>query len=404
MKKSIISITSFFTFGIGLLCHYLGHLISVIGEKGIFNKVLSVVGLFIIIMNLTFRKYYTPFKNKNLLIVFYLYLIWSLFIVIRIDTLLLSSDTIDLLRLFLFDERFFLSYFTPVVVFFGIKYFKFKDVFYVCIMYSVVNVILFLFYVNVIFDYSLSMYSSWIAEYIGLLFLPVSITLFSFRFISRKYIIIPFFSLLISLFSSIFLGRRSVTFIGLLSASFFIYMIFRNSKNKLMLSIMVVIMLFSSYNYYNGTIEVKSNGLLKERMDIDNRSPEDRDSMNSLTSVEFFTGKGLTGSYFSREHGFTRGMVESGIQHMILKGGLIYLILHYIILVYSFLLGFFKSNNDLIKGASLFILLKILILYPIGSPLFDFQEVILWICILYCNSIKFRKMNNYEVSCLIKYS
>lgn len=397
MQNKVLSKSNFILFGIGVLFHYLGHLLSVIGEKGILNKTLSIIGLTIIVFTFIQNLKFIPFKKKYVLAIFLIYLIWSLFIIVRVDTQYLSTNTNDLLRAFFFDERFFLSYFIPLIVFFGKNFFKFKSIFYICILYSIANIILFCLNVQYVLNPELSVYSSWISEYIGLLFLPVVIILFSCRFVTNKHLLLPFISLLISLFSSVFLGRRAVTFMGLLSFILFIYMFYRKSKNKVFSIFIIILLITGSLLYYNKYILSKSDGRLVERLNTDNRGPEDRDSMNSLTTLEFFIGKGLTGSYYSKEHSIYRGMVESGIQHMIMKGGFIYLVLHLTILFYSFFVGFFKSNNDLIKGAALFILLKIILLYPLGSPQFDFQEVILWVCVLYCNSTAFRKMNNISI-------
>lgn len=355
---------------LGLTLHNFGFILSVVGEKGIANKFLSILGLLLILIS--FFQY--GFKNncsKILTVLVSVLLIYETTIIFRFEENIFDLTDTDVQRKMFFDERFFLSYFLPLICF--LKKVNFKAVSYFCIINLCIAVIMLITFRNEIVLYDTSEYSSWIVESICLLSIPVSLLLYLSFTISKRTVIFIIISYLVLLLTSIWLGRRSVSFELIIALIIFVYL---NAKNK-KVYMGCIILLILAYPYI-GKLYNSDNSRLKDRMEIDNRSPEDKDALNSLTGIYYYIGKGIDGEYYSHAHAMNRGIVETGFSHMMLKGGFVFVFLYIIIMIRAVFLGFFNSKNKFSKGLAFYVLVQLVSMYPLPIPVMNLQCFILW--------------------------
>ena len=371
---------------LGLTLHNIGFILSVVGEKGVVNKFLSILGLFLILMSFL----QCGFKNnrsKILTILVSVLLIYETTIIFRFDENIFDLTDTNVQRKMFFDERFFLSYFLPLICF--LKKVNFRAVSYFCLINLCIAVIMLITFRNEIVLYDTSEYSSWIVESICLLAIPVSFLLYLSFTISKRTVIFIIISYLVLLLTSIWLGRRSVSFELIIALIIFVYL---NAKNKkVFLGCIIILMLVFPYI---GKLYNSDNSKLKDRLEVDNRSPEDKDALNSLTGIYYLIGKGIDGEYYSHAHAIKRGIVETGFSHMMLKGGLVFVFLYIIIMMRAIFLGLFYSKNKLSKGLAFYVLVQLVSMYPLPIPVMNLQCFILWYSIALLDNKGIRYAND----------
>lgn len=371
---------------LGLTLHNFGFILSVVGEKGIANKFLSILGLLLIIIS--FFQY--GFKNNRsniLTILVSVLLIYETTIIFRFEENIFDLTDPDVQRKMFFDERFFLSYFLPFICF--LKKVNFRAISCFCLINLCIAVIMLITFRNEIVWYDTSEYSSWIVESICLLAIPVSLLLYLSFTISKRTVIFIIISYLVLLLTSIWLGRRSVSFELIIALLIFVYL---NAKNKKVF-MGCIILLILAYPYI-GKLYNSDNSRLKDRMEIDNRSPEDKDALNSLTGIYYFFGKGIDGEYYSHTYAMKRGIVETGFSHMMLKGGFVFVFLYIIIMIRAIFLGFFYSKNKFSKGLAFYVLVQLVSMYPLPIPTMNLQCFILWYSIALLDNKGIRYTND----------
>lgn len=385
---------------IAVLMHYSGHFMSVIGEKGVVNKALSASGLFLILVIFATSRLKWQFKGA---ISFWIsfFLLYSFTIVIRIgDIDFLDLTNPDNLRSIFFDGRYTLGYFIPFFSLLGFNTFTFRNLTIICIIQIFVSLLMSVIYFPYILMSLESDYSAWIVEYMGLLVIPSGIVLLTGRYSNKWLITIIVMGIFLCVFFAIWRGRRSVTAIPAMILILYILSIIKN-KNSIISKFFVILIVFQIGIKLYEKVYNNEDSLLSQRIDTDNRSPEDRDVIASLDGFDLFFGKGLNGMYFSKAYQFERGICESGTHHMLLKGGVFFLLLYYLILILSFTSGI-KAKNKFVKGCSLYIALMSFALYPLGSPVLSIQYVVLWFCIIVCNNSQLKNKDDKEIKLYFK--
>src|SRR5690606_6775768 len=92
-----------------------------------------------------------------------------------------------------------------------------------------------------------------------------------------------------------------------------------------------------------------------------------------------------------------RVMIETDYLNIILKGGVIYLGLIFLVSIPAAFLALFRSQNLLSKAAGIWIVLWILSLYPLNVFNPDFNHLLFWICISIGYSQNIRQMSNETI-------
>ena len=246
-------------------------------------------------------------------------------------------------------------------------------------------------------------------------FSSVSFSLLLWPVLKNKKKIIPviIFGILALLTTIIMARRGSSLSIGIIFI-FTIYQIIKKISflKRILLFILLLGIGISLYNYYKINskgifINITEKGMNDSRGEV-NRYFE-KDVFNSL---DLWFGRGLNGEYYcpqryvDPEGGYMyvtyRQSIETGFYHLILKGGIIFAIIHVLILLGAVIKGMFHSNNIVIKSFSLWILLSLIELYPFGWPTFSIKFLLIWIGVCLCYSRRYRKMNDQKICNILK--
>ena len=116
------------------------------------------------------------------------------------------------------------------------------------------------------------------------------------------------------------------------------------------------------------------------------------------SATEWIFGRGL-GGVISREASTDRvvDFVESGFLVLLYKGGLLYMITFFVILLRATYLGLFRSNNDLVKALAIQLPIYIFSMYAWNWPEFSTKYVFMWISVATCFTPQMRELSNEEV-------
>jgi hypothetical protein len=346
-----------------------------------------------------FIKFFFNYSLKNN--IFSIFIIWQFFIIIRIN-----NFNIDEIRLILFEPTHFLSYLTPFVVFLPISsIFSHKKIL-ILLFFSLFFILLHFF---VIYNYPVNNLSDLI---IMSSLAPVGILLLLSKYLNKYLLFSTIIIILLIIFIALFYGRRSILISSIL---YIIFSLFINllKNNKLNSSFKFIIILFISlisfYSIYL-FIENSDNSSFQifNRINIDSRSDVFEAFFKDFKIQDYFIGRGIDGGYFQtiNYYNFTdtdfhqvtyRTNIENGFLYMIMKGGIIYLILFLLILFNAIYLGFFKSNNFMVKSFSSYLLIYFIDMFSYGQPTFVFKYFLVWICISFCYSQRIRILNDNQI-------
>lgn len=119
---------------------------------------------------------------------------------------------------------------------------------------------------------------------------------------------------------------------------------------------------------------------------------------------DWYVGRGLNGEVrrsLIGKNDIGTG-IENGYLHIILKGGLFYLLLFMFISLRSVYLGLFRSRNDISKATAVLILGHFINMLFFGVPAFSSKYILLWIFIVAGYSSGIRLKTNHEISKLMQ--
>lgn len=145
-----------------------------------------------------------------------------------------------------------------------------------------------------------------------------------------------------------------------------------------------------------------------DNITVDTRTFLFTELADDFSAAQVIYGRGVLGTYYSpyfaftESHGLegdssTRSVVEVGYLHMILKGGAIMVILCLIVLVPAAYLGVFRSNNSIAKGGG-YLIAAYLVMWTVSYyPVFNAENIILWMAVGACTSPRFRALRDTEL-------
>lgn len=168
----------------------------------------------------------------------------------------------------------------------------------------------------------------------------------------------------------------------------------RTSKVKMVFMAVIVgllgFVLFTNMNdsFFSTLIE---RGVEDSRSGVENSFYTDMGSMS-----DWVFGRGWFGQYYDSGFDRYRTGLETGFLTLILRGGLFYLIPYVVILILTFIKGYFLSNNLFCKSFALICLMQVINLYPFGWPSFNFFHFIIWLGVWVCNS-SLRRLTDREI-------
>jgi len=300
------------------------------------------------------------------------------------------------------DRTFFLPYLIPLIV----LLIKFDISFFLTLFrYAVPLMFLVLFVQLFIFAFELSP-ANWLEQFerINLFNIGSSFLILISHFSRRKYvsaILILHYILFIIL--ALVYGRRGGAISGLLLLLFMIFLRLRspliNIKKRVAMYIMglLLVVIVFSFGYLLQSTYAFERGFSKDAFE-ESRGAVFRDFHEDFTSAsDWIFGRGIMGRvYRSFYSGGSLDIVEQGFLTVILRGGLLYLIPFVLIFFRAIYLGFFKSNNDMIKALSILVFLHILLMFYFNLPDYSTYYVFIWIAIGACYNPNLRAISNAD--------
>jgi len=119
---------------------------------------------------------------------------------------------------------------------------------------------------------------------------------------------------------------------------------------------------------------------------------------------DWIWGRGLDGTVLrsmNEEEGGVGNIIENGYLFTLLKAGGLYLLLMVLIFLWSAFLAFFRSRNYLVKSFATILVLHLVIMVAFNLPVFSSEYVVVWICVVLCNSSELRKLSDEEVKLIL---
>ncbi|MBK8501587.1 MAG: hypothetical protein IPL46_04910 [Saprospiraceae bacterium] len=171
-----------------------------------------------------------------------------------------------------------------------------------------------------------------------------------------------------------------------------------NTKVKGILVIFSIVLGLIIINY--GITSYQQSDLflnLKLRGFEDTRSGVETMFYRDMNGMDWLIGKGMAGQYYcpgidSGDLSGYRFVIETDFLNIILKGGIISLILFFLIAIPAVIKGLFFSKNNLSKASAVWILIGIINMYPSAVNTFTLNFVLVWICIGICHSPLIRQL------------
>lgn len=203
-------------------------------------------------------------------------------------------------------------------------------------------------------------------------------------------------------------GRRSAAFSSIIYILIFFLMKYYRSNPRIFRKILVLgiisvglVQLYETPQFQE--FLGKYFEVLAGRIDSDTRSWAEDEMINDFNKspLDWIWGRGLMGTFHTDNSQLfntsNRDSIETGYLYMILKGGILLLIPYVFILLRSFYLGWFKSENWFVKYCSLIILFRLIQLYPGGHLMFNFHGLIIWAMIAICNNKVWRYQDDFQI-------
>lgn len=210
------------------------------------------------------------------------------------------------------------------------------------------------------------------------------------------------FSAFFSLFCAAYFARRGVLLSYVVTYLFMIIinLHFQTKRKKLfsLFKYSIAIMILASFVFVIGSTVFS---VIYGRMGDDTRTLVEVELLEQMeSSGVMMTGKGYAGTYYSEfvdSSGIDRDGIETGYLHLILKGGIVYLVLMTLSFTPAVMLGFFKSNNFCCKILSCFALIFIVFFNVANSNVtFSIRYFIFLVVIYILYNPRYRKMSDKE--------
>ena len=307
-----------------------------------------------------------------------------------------------------------LAFFLPFITFLNYRKFKLSAFLQLAILVSIIGIVCFLFEAgNLLSEYGFPWknYSD--------CFDSVAFCLFLLPLMKnkRKYFVIAVFGIITLLITTICARRGATLTIGIIflfSACLYVKII--SYKNALMYWLLIIGFIlggfilggFIFYRQQSNALfqNMAQKGIYDSREDVARYFEKDM-----FNSPDIWFGRGMNGMYYCPQRYIVDGKyeyvkyryaIETGFYHLILKGGIIFAVLHVLILFGAVINGLFLSRNMVVKAFSLWILLSLIELYPFGWPSFSIKFLLVWIGACICYDRIYLNMDDEQIRQILK--
>ncbi len=348
------------------------------------------LGLVILIYSavniLTFR-----FSNYYLKTLFILYFSWLLFVILRDSTALLNFTSIKNFLLSAFSDG-GLFYFVPLTLFLPKNSAFYKTTFDIIFILGIVYVLFDIILIKSLIIAGDNPKSQEIFEILSGLSLPCGFILCTYPYHSKFKNLVALGVILLTLGFALIRARRGLLFFSssICIAAYLIY--FFHSRKRYFLLYFTLLLISVGSLYASNLYHIRENrilGFITQKGDEDTRTGIELYFYDDMKTKDWIIGKGMLGQYFCpdiEENQLTnfRNVIETGYLQLILKGGLISLVLLLLIATPGFIMGILFSKNILAKACGAWILIFIGCLYPRDVVKFDLNYLLFWISIGVC--------------------
>ena len=309
-----------------------------------------------------------------------------------------------------------LAFIMPLLVFVNPEYLDFK------FLKKIMMVLVFIFIYVVIDNYQAIFLETYImrasveggenygvivgiVEYVTSFFMLSAFLLFIPKFIPSKNWYIAFVCLLVSIvIVAIGARRSSLAYMALIMiGSIYFYTRGRNTSKAFryitVLSIIGILVYYITSNLDTSFSLLQERGLSNSRETVEGEFWQDMGD-----GLDWVFGRGLNGKYYAASTSYLdsslsvyRNICETGYLNIILTGGVVSLIFYISILLRAALRGWFKSNNNLTKAFSAYIVVSIVSLIPFGLLSFTLTFFVVWIGVSICNNPYYLNLSDDEI-------
>lgn len=401
MIKTNSKFSSFDWMLLGVLLYEINLLFD---EHSTYSILLGGLAYSIVFYNAFFRlSHRMPFYGYKR-ILFILYIFWNLFIILR------SLLTTGLSGLSPFNQVGWPALLTPLIVFIGFRDLSLKSIFKFSYFYGILGILITILYFKEIFRPNIGIIGEEYQDYIAIVMMPyvflfsISFMVLCYAFVPAKYKTVAFWTMLASTVIVLFSARRGSLFMNLLFLIFTFYLyVFTSKKGSKLIKLLfvlsiVIVGIVTFFMYADSTFS-----LFFTRLGEDTRGSVEMAFYDSFKgeTLDWIFGRGINGNYYCIlfDDSFVnyRGIIETGYLYIILKGGFVSLFFYLFFLLNSAYLGFFKTNNTLTKAMALYLVAHIIYLLPFGLPTFNLEYLIVWICVIYCQSKPWRMKSDTDI-------
>lgn len=342
-------------------------------------------------------------RNKYLKFLFISYCIWTLIIIFRG----ISFD-LNFLRNSLLDAKFgILLYVAPLILLFPKYPVYFRRLFDTIIILGICLIALDLLLLPRLLERSRE--TQEVIEYLTwFLSLPCGFLLLTYKYHSKKRIVLALTVMIITLLFSIYKARRGLSFMQITILTYYYFLYLSNTKNSVIILYLTLLIIALGLLYASSIYQIHDNKLLSfiaEKGEKDTRTGVELYFYDDMKTMDWLIGRGINGEYFCpyfSELTDYRILIETGYLQIILKGGIIRLGLYLLISVPAIILGLFNSKNLLSKAAAIWIIVGLISLYPATMESFSLTYLLVWISIGICYSKEIRQLSDKKIETFLK--
>lgn len=336
-------------------------------------------------------------KDKAFRIIFWLFLSYSIILVIRGFT----STPIDLTSTFR-ESHVFWSFIIPLAVFFDKRIFTIILLFRIIYVFGIIFLIIGLVFPQALIDRLIS------PRIISVFAIGCGFLLMNAKYFTNRTVNIAFTVLVVAMLSYIYLARRSATFTlgSLIMASYFLN--FGDKSKKMIFKLFPVVLVATGIFFYINSSSSALTKRMNERLLEDSRT-ELYKPFFLQSDQFFFFGKGMNGTYYYpmeesvQEDGLVfndvvyRNVIENGYLQLLLTGGVINIVLFLSILLPGAIIGIFKSKNQFSKSCGIIVFIWLIDMFFYGLPELSIHYLIVWISVGVCYTPAIRKKSDRQL-------
>lgn len=390
-------------FWFGVLIYTLGFTSSRIPNPVfIISDLLRLIGLFMFVPT-AFVIAKSNFSNTYFKVCFIIYCSWAVFVIFR---------GVSLNYLFIKNTVFtpfggIFAYLVPFFIFLPKPPLFYKLLFQVIYILGIFFLLQIFISWNSLFDLENLDARDNFEILVKTLCLPSGFILLTYNYHSFFKKLIAIIAVVIAFLLTVQMARRGLMFMTGSILFFAVIMLLLANKKRVVSFLFIIlfgaIFVFYGLNYFsNSEFAILEN--VKERISEDTRSSVEEYYYADMEYDDWIIGRGMSGQVAAPigiegddDISGMRDGIETDYLNIILKGGLIRLILLFLIAIPSMFNLFFSSSNILSKACGFWILLWLASLYPSTVTTFTLNYIIVWIAIGIGFSSQIRNMNDAEL-------